>query len=324
MTKKRRHHYVPRFYLDGFVDLSNEPYIWVYEKGNPDVIKATAENIAVEKDYYSYTTAEGEKDSETLENIFAEVEGRTAPVFQKIRRHQCLDGQERGLFALFIALMMVRVPNLRKSFERSGEELAKRYSKMLASDPVRFKLDIEECERSTGKKIGVPVERVREFMLGDKYEIKVQPHYSLGLLMMIEELVPIFYDMSWAFLGATDQYKFVTSDNPLFYCDPTHDPESFWGVGLLNKNIEVTFPMSRDLMLLATWQKLEGYTQLDNELVRDINRRPVASASRFVFASQKSDELNQLVQEYKNSAPRLKIEPSPDDLFVIRFVPPKL
>jgi hypothetical protein len=72
-AKKKRHHYIPRFYLEGFVDPLNKPYIWVYEKGNPNIIKATAENVAVRKHYYSFVTAGGNEDS--FEDIFGIVSG---------------------------------------------------------------------------------------------------------------------------------------------------------------------------------------------------------------------------------------------------------
>ncbi|GFP43024.1 hypothetical protein HKBW3C_02156, partial [Candidatus Hakubella thermalkaliphila] len=133
MTKKKRHHYIPRFYLDGFVDPHNEPYIWVYQKGNPNIIKSTAENIAVEKHYYSFTTPEGSKDSATFENVLAEIEGQAAPIFQKIKNHESLDEQERSLFAIFLAFIMTRVPNYRENVERATAELIKKLSMRWAS-----------------------------------------------------------------------------------------------------------------------------------------------------------------------------------------------
>ncbi|MBU1615972.1 DUF4238 domain-containing protein, partial [bacterium] len=150
-------------------------------------------------------------------------------------------------------------------------------------------------------------EKLQKFILGGQYDIKANPSFSLEMVSIAKDLAPVFYGMNWAFLEATDDYKFVTSDNPLFYVDLAHDPRSLYGVGLSNKNIEVTFPISQDLMFFGTWQKFEGYKKLNNKFVKEMNRRTISSALRFVFASQCSDKLNRLVQKYKDSTPRMKV-----------------
>lgn len=83
----------------------------------------------------------------------------------------------------------------------------------------------------------------------------------------------------------------MTSDNPLYSND----------VSLRDRNLEVTFPISKDLAFFGTYNiEREGYIEADNNLVKEINCEIVASALRFVFSSQKSDELNKLVQESSN------------------------
>ena len=309
MAKKKRHHYNPRFYLEGFADPHNEPYIWVYEKGNPNIIKATSRNIAVKKHYYSVATSEGEKDSEVFENALSELEGRAAPIFQKIRNHESLNGQERSLFSIFLAFTMTRVPSHRENIERATAESIKKMEMILAANPAGFKSMIEKFERDRGNKIGMSAEEFRKFMLEGRYDITTDPQFSLRMIpTMAKSLAPIFFKMKWAFLEATGDYKFVTSDNPLSYFDPTHDPKSFFGVGLLNKNVEITFPISKDLMFLGMWKNFEGDKRLSNKCIRDMNRRTVISALRFVFASQYSDGLNRLVQKHKESVPRTRVD----------------
>lgn len=158
MAKKKRHHYIPRFYLNGFINPHDKPYIWVYEKGNSSIIKVTAENIAVQKHYYSFRTSSGNIDSETFENALAEIEGKVAPTFQKIKNHEILNDQERSSFAIFIAFIVTRVPNYRENIERVAGELIKKIGMLSASHPMNVKSMVEELERDTGNKIGMPVE----------------------------------------------------------------------------------------------------------------------------------------------------------------------
>jgi hypothetical protein len=109
-------------------------------------------------------------------------------------------------------------------------------------------------------------------------------------------------------LEATSDYKYITSDNPVYYIDPSQDPRSFHGVGLINENIEVTFPLSKELTLLATWKKyLKTYLRTNNKLVKEINQRSIMSADKYVFAHNRSESLNKIVQRYKGSAPVLRV-----------------
>lgn len=304
MTKKKRHHYIPRFYLDGFVDPLNRPYIWVYEKGNPNIIKATAENVAVRKHYYSFVTAVGHEDS--FEDIFGMIESEVAPIFRKIINHENLENEERSSFAYFLALIMMRVPKYRENVEKVTGEIIKRATMLWASHPEDFKSMIKKFEKDEGSKTGMPVEELQDFILSGEFDIVVKPQFSLGMLDLVKHFAPIFHAMNWAFWEASD-YMFVTSDTPLFYDDPTHDPGSVYGVGLLSKNIEVTFPISKDLMLFATWNGPEGYIKVNNKKVKEFNRRMVISALRFVFAPLHSQDLNRTVQKYKDSSPMIKI-----------------
>jgi hypothetical protein len=304
IIKKKRHHYIPRFYLDGFVDPGNEPYIWVYEKGKPNIIKATAENVAVRKHYYSFIRAPGDENS--FEDIFAKIESEVAPIFKKIINHEKLKNEERSSFAYFLALIMMRVPKYRENIERVTGEIIKSISMLKASDIEGFKSMIKKFEKDKGSRIGAPTEELQEFILSGEFDIVVNPQFSLGMLGLAKHFAPIFHAMNWAFLEASD-YKFVTSDNPLFYYDPTYYPTSVHGVGLLSKNIEVTFPISKDLMLFASWNRPEGYEKLNNKMVKDSNCRTIISALRFVFAPLNSKDLNRTVQKYKNSSPIIKM-----------------
>lgn len=105
------------------------------------------------------------------------------------------------------------------------------------------------------------------------------------------ELGLVIERMHWIILCATDQFKFLTSDNPLFFTDPRRDAQSpYRGVGLMNATVEVTFPLSRELALFASWNRShpEGFLQANNNLVKRVNRGTALSAQRFVYASERS------------------------------------
>lgn len=306
---KRRHHYIPQFYLKNFIDPKDSPYICIYDKEGNDIIKATAKDIAVEKHYFTFITPDGKKDSETLENAMAQLEGVASAVIEKIIQEKLLDEKDKAHFSSFISCMLTRVPNFRNNIQGATEQLIKKISIRLASYKQGFEGMIRRFENDTGKKIGMPTEELRQWMLnGKKYDIKIEPQFSLALAMSnAVELTPLFNDMKWTFIKATPDYKFLTGDNPLYYSDPTHDRRSFYGVGLANKNIEVTFPISQDCCAFGSWHGKEGYLQGTNQLVKGLNQRTVIASLRFIFASEKSEVLNSFVKKYKNSSPKLRV-----------------
>jgi hypothetical protein len=306
-AKKKRHHYIPKFYLNGFVDPNNKPYIWVYEKGKPQVIEAIPRDVAVQKNYYTIPTPEG-KDSESFENFLANIERHVAPIFRKIEAQSNLTENDRWWFAILLTLIMTRVPNFRENIEKACAEVIKKYAMISASNARAFEASVASFEQETGQKIDMPKEEFRKFMLEGNYNIEVYPHFSLRMVTMgVKDLSPIFYGMKWTFIKATEDYKFVTSDNPLHLHNPTPGPPPFSGVGLCHKNIQVTFPISKDFAFLGTWKGVERYVKVNNNCVKEINRTTIISASRFVFASLKSEGVNRLAQKCKNTAPRLVV-----------------
>jgi len=310
VAKKKRHHYIPQFYLNGFVDPANPGFIWVYEKGSDKRFKIKPENIAFQTHYYSFDTPNGQKDSETLENILAETESITAPVFERLRSFEIPNDEERQIFSAFLGLMMTRVPAMREAVEVATAELIRKTSVTMASNPTAFQQSIEQFESDTGEKIDEDPETFRKFVLEGEYELTINPQFSLGLMGVGLKLAGVFHQMTWNFFKATDRFKFLTSDNPLYYDDPTHDPGSFYGVGLAHKNTEVTFPISREIAFFGTWRRdlKEGFGQAHHELVKTINRRTVISASRFIFASEKSDGIKKLAQKYKNPGLMIQVD----------------
>lgn len=305
---KRRHHYIPKFYLNNFIDPENSPYIWVYDKEGADIIKATAKDIAVEKHYFSFTTPEGKKDSETLENALADIEGSASTAINKIIQEKILTQEERTYFVTFLALMLTRVPNFRRNIENATGKMLKKMSIMWASYKKGFEGMMQRYEEDTGEKIGMSTEELRQWMIDGKYDITVDSQFSLGIaLSNAEKMVNLFYKMKWAYIKSTDEYKFLTGDNPFYYIDPTYNPKSFYGFGLVNKNIEVTFPLSQNLCAFGSWRGKEGYAQGNNQLVKNINRRTVIASLRFIFASQRSDIIKDFVKKYKNSSPKLVV-----------------
>ncbi|MCM8796003.1 MAG: DUF4238 domain-containing protein [Candidatus Omnitrophica bacterium] len=298
---KKRHHYIPVFYLKGFTN--KDGCLYVYDKDNKPVFESSPEAIAYENHYFSFTTPEGEMDSETVENNIMLLEGEFARTVKKIHNYEDLSVDDRIVFSLFVASMMVRIPNMRDNIRKSTSEMIKHINVFMASHKENFERMMERYEKDTGKQIGIDVEELRQWMKNpDNYDVTVDKQYSTAMaLSLLEDFARVFFQMKWAFLRATDDYKYMTGDNPLQYIDPTHNPRSFYGVGLANKNIEVSLPLSKELCALGSWKYRGGYIQGTNQHVKHLNRMTVIASVRFVFADKNSEEIDKFVKKYKGS-----------------------
>ena len=303
---KKKHHYVPIFYLAGFTDPNSEPYLWVYEKGILDVRKSLPKNEACENYYHAFKTKEG-RDTDTVENWLDKAETAVSPLILKLCRHEPLEEDERRFFSFFLGLMMVRVPNYRRNVDRTFAGIVKKIILMDASYKQGFEAGVKKYEEKFGESMGNS-EELRQFALSGQYDIKVNPELSLKIFLENAfDLGRIFNAMTWTFVEATDDYKFVTSDNPLHYYNSNQKPNSFYGRGLLMNDAEVTFPITRDLGLLATWGRLKGGYWKSKKVVKAMSRMIIINAERFVYAPVKSDDLCSLVQKHKDSSPKIQV-----------------
>lgn len=298
---KKRHHYIPVFYLRGFVN--RDGCLWVYDKDGKGMFESSAEGIAYEKNYFSFITPQGEKDSETVENMMMNLESEFSKTVTKIINCEELSVNDRITFAIFVSSMMVRVPNMRDNIRKSTAEMIKHISVFMASHKENFERMMGRYEKDTGNKVGMSLEEFRLWMLNpDNYIVDVDSQYAIGMaLSLLEGFAKVLFQMKWAFINATDDYKYITSDNPLNYIDPTHNPQSFYGVGLANKNIEVSLPLSRNVCAFGSWKYREGYIQGTNQHVKHLNRMTVTASVKFVFADKKSEDINKFVKKYKGS-----------------------
>jgi hypothetical protein len=315
---RKRHHYIPEFYLKGFTAPSSS-LLWMYQKKINDIKTISPHNAAVISFYYSFKNDKGDMDHDTIENLMAEIEGEAAPIFKKIINKQILNESERRTFALFLSFIIVRVPNFRNNIEKSGAEKIKIMMKDIASNEDRFHLMFNDYLDRTGEIINIPFDELRNFALDEsRYKISIKPIFSLALgLDIAMKLSNIIYNMKWDFLLGTNEHDFLTSDNPLVI----HNPADHTGkpVGFLMKDIELSFPITNNIALLAYWSddNFIRYRHPQTKGIKDINCRTVINARRFIFASKKLEGIKKLVLKYCDYFPKIEVIHKPPYIFTV-------
>jgi hypothetical protein len=258
------HHYVPQKYLRGFSGADPDK-VWVYDKKEGRFFEAAISKIAQERAFY-------EDDVEVELNVA--VESPANPVIDKLRRREAIEVEERARLALYIAVMLMRVPNRRlKALER--------YPGVVDGTVKRTMEEIQHIGGTTDIDPEIVGRRLREV---EEAREKLQQQPPQVVLDQIrspwpsENVVNAIYAMYWRYLTAPKgTLAFLTTDNPAFF---------FGSYGVGREESEISFPISSSICLLGNWQPgrdAELFLEAKTAAVKEMNRRNASTATRFLF-----------------------------------------
>jgi Protein of unknown function (DUF4238) len=136
-----------------------------------------------------------------------------------------------------------------------------------------------------------------------------------------KELAPLFLNMKWSILRANQGF-FITSDNPVVKEVDPRTRCSFRGDGgFLNETAEVTFPLSREFLLLMSWTTAARKKELDRREVDGANQARAAHSDRYLYAHIRRKELQALAVRFKDSRPNWTTEGfGPDKFATVKVV----
>jgi len=292
---KRNHHVTPKLYLKGFVIKKDEPFIWVYKRDasyNPgddktrhNPCKLSIKNAGVERDFYAELKDDGTQDFETFENKLESLEKPADPIFQKIRTRQLITDEEKLVFSGYIIQMYRRV--------QSGREKIKR---QLATHPYEPSNEFfEKTNLPDTPEMRAELKKISDKM-SQKPGFDIQTHNRITAASPDSFMIEALHKMTWNFYIAPASHDFIASDNPVFISE-------HFGLG---KNIsELSFPISSDIALVASWNKFlkEGFSEAPPQFLKELNRRTVGGATHHVYFSKNPEwvfnMLNKNTYEYR-------------------------
>jgi len=256
-------HYIPRFYLRGFIDSNLQDQIFVYEIcKNKRPFKTNIKNIAQEKDYYT---------DEVEKLLCDEIESPVAPVLNKIINHQIISIEERLTLAIFMSVFLKRVPRHRiRMNEYAPDAMNSVFS--------NFYERLDELSGKNPEKKELIIKRRSE---AQKYQEEWKKEIPKEILEKVQrpapnpKIIELLLKMTWIFHTVSEGSKLITSDNPVFF----HE-----GIGLGNNESEISFPLSSNIVLWGSYKPyVEGYYPVKESLIKEFNRRTVKLATRYIF-----------------------------------------
>lgn len=255
-------HYVPQYYLKGFSNREGKQ-IWVYDKKETRKFPTQVKSIAKITGFYS---------PEVEQYLADTIEAPANKVIRKIRNRGQVTEYDKGILAEYMAVMMKRVPK--------GKERLRKYVPSIAnelSQEIREQLTIMASNHpEKASLIQRRKSEIKEIL--NKYSKDPPPEIWRNNIPpeRSPRAVAALAGTTWRFLTFDDKPVFFTSDDPVFY---------FASIGIGKSESEVVFPISSYIILWPTWRTdlPEGYITATNQIVKEMNRRTVSNALRYVF-----------------------------------------
>ncbi len=280
---KRRHHYLSRFFLEGFVP-PGEPHLHVWDLEAQKGWRAAPEEAAHQRDLYRPTAAFPHPNF--FEDAFAEVEGQLAPSLRRVIRRQKIDDPvDLSRILHLVALNAARPPGEMSDFESIVDVLARKAFVEEATPDMH--------ERALGR---MQAEGRATDLVGDfeawkksiaKGEVKLvlthDARLTFGVLLRAEEILEILVRRRWTLLRAgPDGPTFFCSDRPVALLNNRNDVEGV-EARFDHEALDVIMPLSRGLALVGGYENRAGPAQVGSGAVRFVNHVTRGGADRFLF-----------------------------------------
>ncbi len=303
----KRHHFVPRFYLERFTNASSQK-LCTYDMKNGTHRFTRPEQTGFEGYFYTFTNADGSCDH-TIEELLADFESKAAPVFDRLIQSVQLKVEDRLNFSSFLALMYVRTHAFRRIYAEAMIGQLLLMNRFVADHPEAFEASMQEYEACHGVMTEKERDDLRDGMRHPEYfTYSVDSEWTLSALSMANEFSEIFSSMDWTILINLSDLPLITSDNPVIHGIAGKRQHSIYRGGFLDNRSEITFPLTPEYILLMHWNR-DRYKRdvITAPQVEECNRMRAKYAERFLFSTDYSHYVNELSTTYKNSKPGLSV-----------------
>lgn len=309
MSEPRQHHYIPRFYLSGFVDprilrREGRETLWVYERGRGPRASSPAKE-ARQRDFYSH--GEGATRNASVEEWLSTLEQGVAPIIRSLRETtRNITESEKEWLALFVGIARVRTPAQRRLAENRINPFVNKILKEAAADTSAFPAFMAKNYDPAymgdfDPKDPQQVEGLRQAILGGALEqASSGPDFELSSMIEVgKKTGELLREMNWQVLHADDQEPFLTSDDPVvnFTMDERRN-KLFLRQGETQPGVKVFFPLCREICVLIAKDRQSGYgCWTSRAAVRALNKLVIMSADRWVYASEQSHRIKFLLDK---------------------------
>ena len=287
----RNHHYIPQFYLKGFLD-PNRPkeQLRVIDKIKKESFVTNPRNVGAKRDF-NRVDIPG-KPIDEVEKLLAEIEREVARVLKYVEENATLPkGTDMEVLLYFVALLYGHNPQFRNNLSGFETTIIKQMLKVLLSNPEIYESYIQQ-ERDAGREVP-EYEEAKQFTEEGNFDIRYGHGHQLGYeLQSADKILSLLRHRQWSlFIAEEGVGDFVCSDHPVALVwieDPPENPDhpyNIGGPGLAQSDAEMTIPLNRRMVLVGSFKIPSCVSTVGEKGIADVNDRTILSAMKQIYCS---------------------------------------
>ena len=287
----RNHHYIPQFYLRGFLDPScSKEQLCVIDKIKRQHFATSPRNVGSQRDFNRVDIPGQPIDA--VEKLFADIEREIARVLKYVEESATLpEDTDIDTLLYFVALLYGHNPQPRNNLSSFETRVIKQGLRLSLLGPEKYEFWAQQ-EREAGKEV-VEYEEAKQFVEGGNFDIRYgHGHHLKYELQSIDQILFLLGRRKWSlFIAEEDASDFVCSDRPVAFAwieDPPQNPDhpyNIGGPGLAQSGTEMTIPLNRRMVLVGSF-KIPSYVSTVGEKgIADVNDRIILSATKQIYCS---------------------------------------
>lgn len=287
----RNHHYIPQFYLRGFLDPNlKKKQLHVIDKIDRRHFVTKPRNVGSQNDFNRVNISGQPIDA--AEKLFAEIDGKIARMLKEVEENATLpEGTDMVTLFYFVALLHIHNPQFRNNITDFETRIIKQILRCLTANRERYESQMQRVHPADER--APKYESVKHFVEEESFDVQYgHGHHLKYELENIDSVVSLLSRRKWSlFVAEEGASDFVCSDRPVALIsigDPPEDPDhpyNFGGPGLAEKNTQLTVPLNSRMALFATFEIPPYIEKVSEKIIANVNVRTMSSAARQIYCS---------------------------------------
>lgn len=286
MSTARQHHWIPQCYLKGFArSRSKKSKLTVFDVKQKKQFETVPRNVGGSRDFNRVDRDGVPPDA--VENALSGLETKLDRILSSTIESSALPhGDDFILLMNFVALMNVRNPRVRETWRKFQADVSERIMDLALSSKDVWEHQINKARADGVKMPDVSYEEMKEFHQRKEYDIVVPTGRHVSMEVdALTSIIPLLLDRKWTlFVAQPGTGGFVSSDHPvaLYWNDdkPRRLPP---GHKLLDT--EVTFPISKELLMSGTFDGENRVVKANIETVARANSIVISHSGQQIYSS---------------------------------------